>query len=121
MSIDSSKLPAVVNQGLSILTKLNPPPQKDEELGHCMANISRETAKGQKKPQPALQAHQHRQAFTECWLAFMRQPLSDEVYKQILLMIHKRIIPYMTQATLLIDFLTDSYDAGMYFVFLCVI
>ncbi|KAJ3056954.1 hypothetical protein HK097_002332 [Rhizophlyctis rosea] len=112
MTVDPTKLPAVVNQGLSILTKLNPPPEKDEELGHCMANVSGETSKGQKKAQPALQAHQHRQAFTECWLAFMRQPLNDEVYKQILLMIHKRIIPYMTQATLLIDFLTDSYDAG---------
>ncbi|KAJ3044514.1 hypothetical protein HDV00_001941 [Rhizophlyctis rosea] len=113
MTIDPSKLPSVVSQGLSILTKITLPPQKNEELGQYMVTLPPTTAEGKQRSQPtASQAHEHRLAFTECWLAFMRQPLNNDVYKQILLMMHKRIIPYMTQPTLLIDFLVDSYDAG---------
>ncbi|KAJ3233208.1 Nucleolar complex protein 4 [Chytriomyces hyalinus] len=54
----------------------------------------------------------HRKAFTDCWLAYLKIEMSMEVYKKILLVMHKTIIPRMTQPTLLIDFLTESYNAG---------
>ncbi|KAJ2768803.1 Maturation and nuclear export of 40S ribosomal subunits interacting protein, partial [Coemansia nantahalensis] len=54
----------------------------------------------------------HRRAFSEAWLAFMRQPLTPGIYKQILLTMHKRIIPHMTDPTGLMDFLSTAYDAG---------
>ncbi|KAI8615011.1 CBF/Mak21 family-domain-containing protein [Chytriomyces sp. MP71] len=54
----------------------------------------------------------HRKAFTECWLAYLKIQMPADVYKKILLIMHKNIIPRMTQPTLLIDFLTDSYNAG---------
>lgn len=54
----------------------------------------------------------HKKAFGEAWLAYMRQSLSAEAYKQVLLILHKRIIPYMVDARGLLDFLTNAYDAG---------
>ncbi|KAJ2887844.1 Maturation and nuclear export of 40S ribosomal subunits interacting protein [Coemansia asiatica] len=54
----------------------------------------------------------HRKAFSEAWLAFMRQPLTAEIFKQILAVMHKRIVPYMIDPKNLMDFLSNSYDAG---------
>ncbi|KAJ2473254.1 Maturation and nuclear export of 40S ribosomal subunits interacting protein, partial [Coemansia sp. RSA 2322] len=54
----------------------------------------------------------HRKAFSEAWMAFLRQPLTAELYKQVLLSIHKRIIPHMTDAKGLMDFLSTAYNAG---------
>ncbi|KAI9289519.1 CBF/Mak21 family-domain-containing protein [Umbelopsis sp. AD052] len=54
----------------------------------------------------------HKKALQTCWLAFMKMPLSNDLYKKTLLIMHKRIIPHMTDPRLLMDFLTDSYNAG---------
>ncbi|KAJ1666408.1 Maturation and nuclear export of 40S ribosomal subunits interacting protein [Coemansia sp. RSA 1813] len=54
----------------------------------------------------------HRKAFSEAWLALLRLPLTPETYKQILLIMHKRIIPHMTDPKALMDFLSNSYDVG---------
>ncbi|KAJ2161253.1 Maturation and nuclear export of 40S ribosomal subunits interacting protein [Coemansia sp. RSA 552] len=54
----------------------------------------------------------HRRAFSEAWLALMRQSLTADVYKQILLTMHKRIIPHMTDPKALMDFLSISYNSG---------
>lgn len=53
-----------------------------------------------------------RAAYSDCWLKLLRLPLSQPVYRKILQVIHKKIIPFMSQPTLLIDFLTDSYNQG---------
>ena len=37
-------------------------------------------------------------------------PLLQEQYKSVLMILHKRIIPYMSQPQSLMDFLTDCYD-----------
>ncbi|KAJ1873164.1 Maturation and nuclear export of 40S ribosomal subunits interacting protein [Coemansia sp. RSA 990] len=54
----------------------------------------------------------HTRAFSEAWLALMRLQLNPEIYKQILLMMHKRIIPHMSDPKLLMDFLSNSYETG---------
>ncbi|KAJ3101349.1 hypothetical protein HK100_004554, partial [Physocladia obscura] len=62
---------------------------------------------------PSQSKSVQRKAFTDCWLAFLKiRSLPQDVYKKVLLIMHKIIIPHMTQPTLLIDFLTDSYNAG---------
>lgn len=53
-----------------------------------------------------------RTLFSEAWLKTLRLDLSPMSYKRVLHVMHKRIIPYMTEPTLLIDFLTDSYNQG---------
>ncbi|KAJ2740724.1 Maturation and nuclear export of 40S ribosomal subunits interacting protein, partial [Coemansia sp. BCRC 34301] len=54
----------------------------------------------------------HRKAFSEAWIAFLRQPLTADIYKQVLLTMHRRIIPHMVDATGLMDFLSTAYDSG---------
>ncbi|KAJ1557152.1 Nucleolar complex protein 4, partial [Nowakowskiella sp. JEL0078] len=55
----------------------------------------------------------HRRAFSTCWIDFLKLPIdSDEMFKKILSIIHKQIIPFLNHPTKLIDFLTDSYNAG---------
>ena len=51
-------------------------------------------------------------AFQSAWLAHLRHPLDSAQVKQLLLIVHKRIIPYMNKPQLLMDWLTDSYNSG---------
>lgn len=44
------------------------------------------------------------------WLIQLSGNLTIQQYKSILLILHKRIIPYFQQPTKLMDFLTDSYN-----------
>lgn len=61
-----------------------------------------------------LRPENYKVAFQALWLAYLRKPLSPPRLKQILLIIHKRITPYMNKPPLLMDFLTDAYNSGPY-------
>lgn len=56
--------------------------------------------------------HQYKTDFETKWLFFLGKQLSEEQYKTTLLILHKRIIPYLKKPTNLMDFLTDSYEVG---------
>ncbi|RLV93375.1 Nucleolar complex protein 4 [Spathaspora sp. JA1] len=45
-------------------------------------------------------------------ITLLSYPLTTSQYKSILVILHKRIIPYMAQPQGLMDFLTDSYDVS---------
>jgi U3 small nucleolar RNA-associated protein 19 len=60
-----------------------------------------------------LQLSAHKRVFSDCWLALMKLPMTQESYKKILLIMHKKIIPHMPQPTLLMDYLTESYNTGI--------
>ncbi|KAG0326229.1 hypothetical protein BGZ99_009855 [Dissophora globulifera] len=64
------------------------------------------------KRHPLLTLHNHRVVFSDCWLALLRLPFTTTIYKKTLLIVHKRIIPHLPRPTVLMDFLTDSYNAG---------
>lgn len=68
--------------------------------------------KAKKRKHPLLQLSVHKRGFTDCWLKLMKLPLSEEMYKKILLILHKRILPHLSEPKLLMDFLTDSYNVG---------
>jgi hypothetical protein len=51
-------------------------------------------------------------AFQTVWLANLRHSFEPAQLKQVLLIVHKRIIPYMNKPQLLMDWLTDSYNTG---------
>ena len=55
---------------------------------------------------------QQRVEFSDCWLKILRCTISSEALKKVLLNMHRKVIPYLTQPTLLIDFLTDAYNSG---------
>ncbi|KAI8984139.1 hypothetical protein BDF20DRAFT_905204 [Mycotypha africana] len=65
-----------------------------------------------KKMHPLLQLKVHKRSFTDCWLQLFKLPLTEEMYKKILLILHKRILPHLSEPKLLMDFLTDSYNVG---------
>lgn len=70
------------------------------------------TNKQKKKTHPLLQLGVHRRGFSECWLKLLKLPLTEEMYRKVLLILHKRILPHMSEPKLLMDFLTDSYNIG---------
>ncbi|KAI9203164.1 CBF/Mak21 family-domain-containing protein [Polychytrium aggregatum] len=71
-----------------------------------------EAEKDGTRTNPVQLLSQHKKVFGECWVALLRLPLTEEIYKRTLLIIHKKIIPNMNRPAHLIDFLTDSYNAG---------
>eukprot|EP00742_Colponemidia_sp_Colp-10_P005483 GILJ01005858.1.p1 GENE.GILJ01005858.1~~GILJ01005858.1.p1 ORF type:complete len:450 (+),score=89.00 GILJ01005858.1:551-1900(+) len=93
-------------------------------------NIASMMASGEENKKPEKQAHDskqkrkrkekkeannmksHQRAFSDCWLAFLSLPLPQDIYKKILLRLHKNILPHITDPLRLSDFLTDSYNIG---------
>ena len=54
----------------------------------------------------------HRRSFQEAWLALLRQPFPSDVYRKVLLGLHKRVVPHMPNPVLLSDFFVRSIDRG---------
>ncbi|KAL5789034.1 hypothetical protein ACOSP7_005983 [Xanthoceras sorbifolium] len=50
--------------------------------------------------------------FTKAWLAFLRLPLPIDIYKEVLVILHQTVIPFLSNPLMLCDFLTRSYDIG---------
>ena len=56
--------------------------------------------------------HHIRKAYNSTWIQFLKMPKSRELYHTILSSLHEKVIPFMQNPKLLIDFLVDSYDLG---------
>lgn len=63
-------------------------------------------------PSIAYKISQFKMQYQKCIISILSYPLLISQYKSILLILHKRVIPYMAQPQSLMDFLTDSYDVG---------
>ncbi|KAI5969472.1 NOC4 [Candida margitis] len=63
-----------------------------------------------KLPSTLYKHNKFKSQFQKCILTILSYPLSSPQYKSILLILHKRIIPYMSQPQGLMDFLTDAYN-----------
>ena len=50
--------------------------------------------------------------YEEAWLSYLRLKLTPVLRKKILVDIDTKVMPYLSDPKELIDFLTDSYDAG---------
>ncbi|XP_040272206.1 nucleolar complex protein 4 homolog [Bufo bufo] len=55
---------------------------------------------------------EHKKAFERVWMGFLKHKLSVSLYKKVLLILHESILPHMSKAALMIDFLTAAYDVG---------
>lgn len=84
----------------------------DSDIDDNEQDQAAEKTKTKKRKHPLLQLSVHKRGFTDCWLKLMKLPLSEEMYKKILLILHKRILPHLSEPKLLMDFLTDSYNVG---------
>ncbi|OMJ09661.1 hypothetical protein AYI69_g10564 [Smittium culicis] len=64
-------------------------------------------------PKPGvLRTATYRKFYQESWISFMKLPLSADLYKQTLSLIHRRILPGIQAPFRLMDFLSVSYDSG---------
>ncbi|KAH9654712.1 protein NUCLEOLAR COMPLEX ASSOCIATED 4 [Citrus sinensis] len=50
--------------------------------------------------------------FTKAWITFLRLPLPVDIYKEVLVTLHRAVIPFLSNPIMLCDFLTRSYDIG---------
>lgn len=66
-----------------------------------------------KEKTPVKKLSSQRGALQDSWLAVLKGKLNTGQYKYILQIMHKKIVPNINKPQLLMDFLTDSYDAGM--------
>ena len=100
-------------------------PQSFDDLTNCLwqllPNIQMVTNSSEldsflvskiEKTSHLMKLKEHRRVFEDCWLAFLNLPLSSSLHKQILMFLDRGIIPHMLNPTMLMDFLTDSYDMG---------
>ncbi|KAL7754115.1 Maturation and nuclear export of 40S ribosomal subunits interacting protein [Sorochytrium milnesiophthora] len=106
----------------SVIEGLTSFPKKDADLGKCFVVLdgpaSQKPKKGgsEAKRQPAnvvLQAAMHKRAFTDFIITYLRLPyMTTPLYKKLLLLMHKKILPNLADPKLLMDFLTASYNIG---------
>ncbi|ORX98239.1 CBF-domain-containing protein [Basidiobolus meristosporus CBS 931.73] len=108
-STDKSKL---VANGFAILEQLRTMPTDESEIDEFWTDEPKVDESDAEKKPLLLQLQAHRKVFSDCWIAFLRLPLTTDIYKKVLVMMHKKIIVHLPQPTLLMDFLTDSYNAG---------
>uniref|UniRef100_A0A8B9HLD6 CCAAT-binding factor domain-containing protein n=1 Tax=Astyanax mexicanus TaxID=7994 RepID=A0A8B9HLD6_ASTMX len=66
----------------------------------------------QEKDWKAAKLKEHRRAFEQMWLTFLKYKLPGGMYKKVLVILHDTIMPHMSDPTLMIDFLTAAYDVG---------
>ncbi|KAK3330818.1 CBF/Mak21 family-domain-containing protein [Apodospora peruviana] len=65
-----------------------------------------------KKKHPLYSLSQHKKQAQEAWLSLIRLGLSKDQRKKVLEVMATSIAPWFSKPELLMDFLTDCYDAG---------
>ncbi|KAK9248913.1 CBF/Mak21 family-domain-containing protein [Lipomyces tetrasporus] len=91
---------------LSALYSIDNLPTEDAHLNEFWVELP------EKNKQPVAKLSAQKAAFQDSWLAVLRLPLTGDQYKYILQIMHRKIVPHMNKPQTLMDFLTDSYDAG---------
>jgi U3 small nucleolar RNA-associated protein 19 len=93
----------------AILSQLEP--ARSPEDCNFASNSELKGLNGDKQNLIITQNH-YRIAYSECWLAFLTLPFDSELYQKILEMIHKKVMPSMTNPSALMDFMVDAYNSG---------
>ena len=97
---------ALLDNALEILTAVESVPESKEELEDFYINPPKKTTHG------LYSLSQHKKRAQGAWLALMNLEMGKEQRKTILRLTATSIAPWFLEPELLMDFLTDSYDAG---------
>lgn len=54
----------------------------------------------------------HRRVFQDCWFALLSLPIREEDSKRVLIMLHRQVLPHLTEPKRLEDWLVDCADKG---------
>ncbi|XP_076836277.1 nucleolar complex protein 4 homolog isoform X2 [Brachyhypopomus gauderio] len=98
-------LPIYQNNVFTLLTTINMPSQASEITNFLLKQKTQEDWK-------AARLKDHKRAFDQMWLIFLKYKLPTSMYKKLLVILHDSILPNMNNPTLMIDFLTAAYDVG---------
>ncbi|XP_033747229.1 LOW QUALITY PROTEIN: nucleolar complex protein 4 homolog B-like [Pecten maximus] len=55
---------------------------------------------------------EQKRLFTTSWVTFLAFQLPTNLYRRSLIILHDKVMPYMTSPVMLCDFLTESYNIG---------
>lgn len=55
---------------------------------------------------------EQKKLFSSAWVQFLQFKLTSSLYRSVLVILHDKVMPYMTNPLLLSDFLTESYNVG---------
>ena len=101
----------------NVFTMLNQVKMKgeDEDLDNFLIDVEKSKSRkdGSEKKEPSFTLlKQHKKVFSSAWIGLVALPLTSKIHKKILLNLHTDVLPHMSDPKLLMDFLTDSYNAG---------
>ncbi|KAI9189710.1 Maturation and nuclear export of 40S ribosomal subunits interacting protein [Blastocladiella emersonii ATCC 22665] len=103
----ASNLARLAEHGLLLLEALDKFPTSNADLKSFL--VGRELVPAGHQ---IMQASAHKRAFTDFVLQYLRLPLTQDLYKKVLMLTNSRLIPNMTDPRLLMTFLSESYDQG---------
>ncbi|KAI7795828.1 nucleolar complex protein 4 homolog [Triplophysa rosa] len=94
------------NNVFTLLSSINIPSQASEMTNFLVKQESKH------EDWKAARLKEHKRAYEQMWLVFLKYKLPGSMYKKILVILHESIMPQMSDPTLMIDFLTAAYDIG---------
>jgi U3 small nucleolar RNA-associated protein 19 len=98
--------PYVINNLFNLLIEIDGVPRSNEDLEDFFLDPPK------KKTHALYSVSQHKKQAQESWMALLRLGLTKEQVKKALDVMTASIAPWFTKPELLMDFLTDCYDAG---------
>lgn len=104
----NSLAPAVVDDGSTGV--FDSSSDEDEDENASKPTLSSKDRKRLLPPLLTLQAH--RRAFQDCWLALLSLPLEESEAKRVLVILHRQVLPHMTDPKRTMDWLVDSTNSG---------
>ncbi|KTG32362.1 hypothetical protein cypCar_00003923 [Cyprinus carpio] len=99
-------IPVYQNNVYTLLSNINVPSQ-GSKIKHFLVKQAYRPEEWK-----AGKLKEHKRAFEQMWLLFLKFKLPSSMYKKILVILHESIMPQMSDPTLLIDFLSAAYDIG---------
>ncbi|XP_056302187.1 nucleolar complex protein 4 homolog isoform X2 [Danio aesculapii] len=94
------------NNVFNLLTTINIPNQASEMTNFLVHQQSKHD------DWKAAKLKEHKRAFEQMWLLFLKYKLPGSMYKKILVILHESILPQMSDPKLMMDFLSAAYDIG---------
>jgi U3 small nucleolar RNA-associated protein 19 len=100
------------SQLVAALLSISSFPKTNDDLKAFYLGQPDQISKASLKGASPFKISSHQVAFQKCWLQVLSLPQSPQQNKSVLAVLHQKIIPNMIKPQLLMDYLTDSYNAG---------
>ncbi|MCL7030767.1 hypothetical protein MKW94_013521 [Papaver nudicaule] len=86
--------------------------KNSSEISHVEENLVKSKKRKNSVLSSSRIAKKMKLKFTQAWLSFLRLKLPLDVYKEVLVALHDKVVPFLSNPIMLCDFLTRSYAIG---------